>query len=248
MKVPIILRENLVSFFLKRFLLSAAAGRLLTDFHDIRIFHFKMLSYSTNNSFELFFSNKYKLWERLASIVGLENLTVFEFGVFKGAGMRWWLKRKLNLSYVGFDTFEGLPDPWVRNGEIYFERKHFSTKGKLPKGWEATKVKLYKGNVFDKENEISIELSKSTHGKRIFIFDFDLLDPTKFVLDIIKKSWISGDILFFDEGFDSSGEMQLLDELLQKNGNWKVVGWTNLACAIIFSPLALKSVGKSALR
>lgn len=196
----------------------------------------------------LVFSNKYKLWEKLATIVDDRDLFVCELGVFEGEGMRWWLKRKSDLSYVGFDTFEGLPDPWVRNGEVYLKRNHFSTQSKLPKGSSDARVTLYKGNVFNYESELQIELTKSGARKRIFIFDFDLLEPTKFALNLIKESITEGDILFFDEGFDSSGELQLLENLLKEAGRWELIGWTNLACAIVFNPLAQRSAGKIASR
>jgi hypothetical protein len=215
---------------------------MLTDFSDIRLFHKKMLSYSNHASFKeaknFLFSNKYKLWEKLATKVDERNLFVFEFGVFEGEGMRWWLKRKSDLSYVGFDTFEGLPDPWMRNGEVYLKRNHFSTQSKLPKGSSDTRVTLYKGNILDKESELQIELTKSSGGNRIFIFDFDLMEPTNFALDLIRVSLTKGDILFFDEGFDSSGELQLLENLLKEAGHWEIIGWTNLACAIVFNPRA----------
>ena len=250
MKVPISIRENMVSLFLRKLLVSEVAGRTLTDFSDIRIFHKKMLFYSNHDVLKeaknLVFSNKYKLWEKLATIVDDRNLFVFEFGVFEGEGMRWWLKRKSDLSYVGFDTFEGLPDPWVRNGEVYLKRNHFSTQSKLPKGSSDARVTIYKGNIFDNESELQIELTKSGGGKRIFILDFDLMEPTKFVQNLIKESITEGDILFFDEGFDSSGELQLLENLLKEAGRWEIIGWTNLACAIVFNPLAQKNASNIA--
>jgi hypothetical protein len=238
--VPITIRENIVSVFLRDFLLSKIAGSLLTDFSDIRKFHYMMLDYSGFDSLKtakkLVFRNKKQLWAKIQAVVANESLYVFEFGVYKGAGMRWWLKQPMDLIYLGFDTFEGLPEPWIRNGETYLSRNHFSTNGNLPYRSDDQRVTLYKGNVLDKSSDILAGLAKSRDRKRIFLLDFDLLVPTNFVLDLIVENLIEGDIVYFDEGFDSSGEMQIIDRLLSETSNWEILGWTNLACAIIYAP------------
>jgi hypothetical protein len=36
-----------------------------------------------------------------------------------------------NLSWVGFDTFTGLPTNWIRNGDIYLASGSFLTGGKV---------------------------------------------------------------------------------------------------------------------
>lgn len=240
MKLPIAFRENIVSIFLRKFLLSKRAGRYLTDFSDIRKFHLMMMNHSGFDSLKsankIVFRNKEKLWERMQTLVIDERIYVFEFGVYKGAGMRWWLKQPMNLTYLGFDTFEGLPEPWIRNGEIYMSRNHFSTNGNLPYRSDDQRVTLYKGNVLDKSSDILAGLTKSRDGKRIFLLDFDLLMPTNFVLDLIVENLMEGDIVYFDEGFDSSGEMQIIDRLLSETSNWEILGWTNLACAIRYAP------------
>ena len=123
------------------------------------------------------------------------ELNFLEFGVAFGETTQFLLdKVKPNFSYTGFDTFEGLPSSW-RN----LPKGAITAGGKIPL-IQDERVRFIKGFVEKTLPEIEI----SSLGTNIFLFDLDLFSPTLFVYQEIKKHINPGDVLYFDEAFDSA--------------------------------------------
>jgi hypothetical protein len=123
------------------------------------------------------------------------ELNFLEFGVAFGETTQFLLdKVKTNFSYTGFDTFEGLPSSW-RN----LPKGAITAGGKIPL-IQDERVRFIKG--FVEKTLPGIEISSL--GTNIFLFDLDLFSPTLFVYQEIKKHINPGDVLYFDEAFDSA--------------------------------------------
>src|SRR4051794_18834378 len=61
------------------------------------------------------FGAREQLYRHLIEAQGLSGpIDYLEFGVWEGASMRWWAARNTHpdSSFVGFDSFEGLPVNW----------------------------------------------------------------------------------------------------------------------------------------
>ena len=105
-----------------------------------------------------------------------------EFGVFEGYSIRYFSERLThpNSKFVGFDSFEGLPERWEGKS-----KGHFSTRGKIPsipdervsfrKGWFSETLPVFLTEFGDKH---SIESSVSV----IIHFDADLYSSTLYAL------------------------------------------------------------------
>ena len=151
-------------------------------------------------------ATKYSLLKELvdkASTVSKVNF--FEFGVAFGETTQFILDNAdNNFLYMGFDTFEGLPTSW-RN----LPAGAISAGGEIPKIRDK-RVTFIKGFVEKTVPRIRINLS----DMNVFIFDLDLFAPTLFVYQEIKNSVTVGDILYFDEAFDSSERLIIENYIL----------------------------------
>jgi hypothetical protein len=71
-----------------------------------------------------------ELWDDLVRRVGAETEVLYlEFGVFEGYSIRYFSERFTHPDsrFVGFDSFEGLPEQWEDKA-----KGHFSTAGAIP--------------------------------------------------------------------------------------------------------------------
>jgi hypothetical protein len=115
----------------------------------------------------------------------------FEFGVYQGESLRWWLSRNgaSDSRFYGFDSFTGLPEPW--HG---YDAGHFQTE---PPQISDERCQLVVGLFQDTLPEFF-----ATHRRRnrqIIFMDADLFSATNFVLQHVGPRLRAGDILAFDE-------------------------------------------------
>ena len=68
----------------------------------------------------------------------------------------------------------------------------------------------------------------SIDGSRVLFFDFDLREPPEFVLERVIDRLTVGDLLYFDEAYDSDEHAVLL-QLLSGHRSFEVVGSTAMA-------------------
>jgi hypothetical protein len=148
------------------------------------------------------------LYERVASeVVGDQPVWYLEFGVFKGNTVAWWAKRSTHpeSAFVGFDSFEGLPESW---GDM--AAGTFSTGGAIPnipdsrvrfeKGWFSATVPGF--------------LARESAGNRVLVahLDADLYSSTLLVLLHLAPHLATGSVLIFDEFADYEDEFRALHD------------------------------------
>lgn len=133
-----------------------------------------------------------------------------EFGVYKGDSIRYAAKRRPNIRFYGFDSFEGFPDDGRKDWN-----QDFSVDG-LPE--VPSNVTLVKG-YFDKTLPKFLE---EHTGKVSFLnIDCDIYSSTKLVFDCLLRAdrFRVGTIIYFDEliNYDAyiGNELQALFELLE---------------------------------
>ena len=172
----------------------------LKDFSNVKLFRerYKNLTYATNQ----------------ISIRGY-NL---EFGVFRGGTIN-HIAKTIKDPIYGFDSFEGLPEPWVVNPGRTATMERFRMTG-LPT--VAPNIKLVKGWYKD-----SIPKWKKTHKDQIAFMhvDCDIYSSTKTILTELNHQLVPGTIIVFDELFD---KMKRKDAPRAYYTNWQEGEWKAL--------------------
>jgi hypothetical protein len=139
-----------------------------------------------------------------------EPASYLEFGVFKGASLRYWttLLKHPDTFFHGFDSFEGLPEAW---GLV--DRLYLNLEGAMPK-FDDPRVKLFKGWFAD--TLPGYIKGFKPHPDLVIYLDADLYSSTVFVLQQLRASLGVGTILIFDELWDREHELKAFTELLNE--------------------------------
>jgi hypothetical protein len=153
------------------------------------------------------YKDRFKLHETLLQKLEITQkpINYLEFGVAEGDMIKFWASGNThkNSLFIGFDSFEGLPENWENK-----KRGHFNNEGNPPviddsrvsfvKGWFQDTVYLYLKN---------LDFSNQT----VFHLDADLYSSTLYVLFQIHQYIKKGDILIFDEFSSFENEFMALE-------------------------------------
>src|SRR5690349_21597396 len=88
--------------------------RFLGSIHQL--FQLRQFVRSSGLRTSPYFSDRFQLYEYVhGKLAGNEPVDYLEFGVFQGTSIRKWISLNPHPKsrFFGFDTFEGLPEPWV---------------------------------------------------------------------------------------------------------------------------------------
>ena len=177
-----------------------------------------------------YYDSHLQLLEFALSRVQIDGLNL-EFGTgWRGKTIN-FLAKRIKGTLHGFDSFEGLPEPWF--GKL--DKGTFSTNGQLPIVRE--NVKLHPG-WFDKTLP---EFATTYKGQIAFMhIDCDLYSSTKIVFDILGDRISSGTIIQFDEYFNYPGwrnhEYKAFQEFVDNRGlKYEYLGYcaSRFAVAVI---------------
>jgi len=137
-----------------------------------------------------------------------------EFGVYQGASIRWWSQALGNPEsrLHGFDSFEGLPEPFDDAGGKY-ARGWFSTGGQIPH-IEDPRVTFFKG-WFD---ETLPHYSLPEHDVLFVNIDADLYSSTSYVLRTLRPHIKPGVYLYMDDMSRPDHEPRALEEFVRETG------------------------------
>jgi hypothetical protein len=129
-----------------------------------------------------------------ATICHDEPIDYLEFGVYRGDTIRMWsaLNTHPDSRFIGFDSFEGLPEAWTRQHGT----GAFDVQGALPDIADP-RVSFVKGWF---QNTLRPMLQGFTPHSRLVIHnDSDLYASTLYVLATFDPLIIPGTVLIFDE-------------------------------------------------
>ena len=172
-----------------------------------------------------YFRSKKSLLDKIINEVNNSGATgdvlYFEFGVAFGETARYIAtKTERHFKYHGFDTFEGLPKAWRG-----LNKGAFTNHGLVPKIRDENMF-FYKGLIQDSISKVDF----NSQSMKCFIFDFDLYEPTLFAYKYISGAIKEGDILYFDEAFDSD-ERVILDNYFLDYFDFSIIGVSPLGVA-----------------
>jgi hypothetical protein len=166
------------------------------------------------------FKNKKKLLNALIEYSNLEfsksggGVFYVEFGVAFGETSRLIISgTKSPFVYHGFDTFTGLPKAWRR-----LPAGAISSNGQIP-NIVGENIYFHKGLI----HETITQVDFNSALKKVFIFDFDLYEPTLFALKYVFSEINQGDIVYFDEAFDSD-ERVIIENYFIDAFKFEVIG------------------------
>jgi hypothetical protein len=137
-------------------------------------------------------------------------LDFWEFGVFHGESLFWWLRNISNPEsrFVGFDTFTGLPERWRATEP----EGAFNVYGRLPETTDSRcsfQVGLFQDTLVSFANQ-------SDFARRLVIhLDADLFTSTLFVLTTLARNLKRDDIIFFDNFICSVDEFRAFDDFVK---------------------------------
>ncbi len=140
------------------------------------------------------FPDRAALWEQTLRDERLDRqIDYLEFGVARGASLRWWLEHNSDPAsrFVGFDTFEGLPEAWIDA-----PAGTFSTGGRPPE-IDDSRCRFEVGLFQETLPPFLPRLDERT--RRVVHLDADLFSSTLFVLTTLAPRLRRGDVLLFDE-------------------------------------------------
>ncbi len=119
---------------------------------------------------------------------------VAEFGTFQGKSLRVLAQELVNRRITGFDSFAGLPEPWVRSEESTYPAGHFAT-AELPKGLPEH-VRLVPGFFAD---SLPVWKSTLTEPLALIHIDSDIYSSARDALFMLDSHIAPGTVLVFDE-------------------------------------------------
>jgi len=133
-----------------------------------------------------------------------------EFGVYEGSSLRWWTEHLTDPSarFVGFDSFEGLPEDW----RLDLTQGHFRTAG--PPSIDDPRVSFVVGWFDDTLPKYELP----PHAQLVVNIDCDLYSSARTVLEWLQPHLRPGTLVYFDELVDSHNEMRAFMESLAKSG------------------------------
>jgi hypothetical protein len=140
------------------------------------------------------FESRFALYEHLLASERLAApIDYLEFGVFQGVSIRWWSERIKDPAarFVGFDTFQGLPEAWALLSE-----GSLTTHGQVPR-IDDPRVSFEVG-LF--QQTLPAFLERQRLERRLLVnFDADLYSSTLYALTMLAPHLRSDDVLVFDE-------------------------------------------------
>lgn len=140
------------------------------------------------------------------------NGYILEFGVYKGGTINHLATLTSDIIH-GFDSFKGLPEPWVWSKTRTLPPSRFKVKA-LPK--VSSNVQLYPGWF---EDTIPVWKSKNKDNIKFLHIDSDLYSSCKTILTELNDQIVFGTIIVFDELFGyacwKDGEYKALIEWMQ---------------------------------
>jgi|SRR5680860_656416 len=172
------------------------------------------------------YRSRERLWRATSEPLQHGKATVLEFGVAAGDATRFLLSmlRNPELQWHGFDTFTGLPEPWIRGGIQFADVGTFDAGG-MPPDINDPRVTWHVGRIEETLPAAALDL-----GPRLCVlFDLDLYEPSAFALEWLTGCLKRGDLLYFDEAYDPWHERRLLDEFLDHGHRVRILGSTGIA-------------------
>lgn len=167
------------------------------------------------------------LFKWIFQTLGEQPVDYFEFGVQScktfNRVIEWTASRAAR--FYGFDTFEGLPQPWVRaraDGSLWLGRDAGELKAENAPAVYDARATLFKG-LFHETLPEALQLAfpaGRAPGRPLFVnIDSDLYSSALYALTSIHPLLRTGDHVYFDEFFDAMNEFSAFNDYVRSYGS-----------------------------
>lgn len=152
-------------------------------------------------------SDRFALFEEAVGRISGRRPLYLEFGVYSGRTLTWWTEHLAGAGarFVGFDSFEGLPEEWpafAAEGAFRTAPPRIAdTRASLVCGWYDETLPTWE---------------VPSHDQLIVNIDCDLYSSTTVVLDWLEAHLAPGALVHFDDLLDPGEEMRALHEWLDR--------------------------------
>jgi O-methyltransferase len=162
------------------------------------------------------------LYRTVIDAEGLDRapLDYWEFGVFRGESLVWWLENIRNgeSRFVGFDTFTGLPERWRATEP----EGAFNVYGRIPETKDPRCS--FQAGLFQ-ETLLPFAVDHDFSRRLVIHLDADLFSSTLFVLTTLATRFKRGDLIFFDNFICSADEFRAFEAFVKAyRVNYEVLG------------------------
>jgi hypothetical protein len=170
-----------------------------------------------------------QVWGRIAEeLAGKHRILYLEFGASSGDCIRHWaqLLPGPDCRFVGFDSFEGLPENWSKD----YPKGYFSRNGRIPE-IDDRRVSFVKGWF----HETVPKYALPDHETLIINIDSDLYSSAVCVLHALRNAILPGTYIYFDEFDVRRDELRAFDEFIAETGmGFRCVGATSCLKHVAF--------------
>lgn len=146
-------------------------------------------------------SSTNEFYDYINALQNKDPIIYLEFGVFKGKSILYFSKINNHIGsiFIGFDSFEGLPEDWNLTGGNVIKKGTFNVNGQIPETSDP-RVRFIKG-YFQNTLLKFLEEEKNTlkSARKVIHFDADLYSSELFCLAQLYQYLNDGDLLFFDD-------------------------------------------------
>jgi len=169
------------------------------------------------------FKSRAHIWHAALELVTDMHICL-EFGVYNGKSINYMSDVRPDNMFYGFDSFEGLPDPYlycpVGHFKTNFSKLKFNRNVKIFKGWFEETIPMFLGEQTEKERK----------NIRLLHIDCDVYSSTKTILryfqNIIQNNKC---VLLFDEfhnfeGFEKHEFLAFLEFIDETRNEYDIIG------------------------
>jgi O-methyltransferase len=152
------------------------------------------------------FATRAELYRYIADTIGQVPIDYLEFGVHQGDSIRQWsqLNTHPDSRFVGFDSFEGLPEQWGGLGV-----GHFSTEGMAP---AIADPRIRFVRVWFQDTLDGFLQDFEPRNRLLINNDSDLYSSTLYTLTKLDHLLIPGSLILFDEFDDVQHEFRAWED------------------------------------
>ena len=170
------------------------------------------------------FADRFQLYEYIQSeVLKGQPIDYLEFGVSRGVSFLRWAEINSHQAsrLFGFDTFEGLPEPWVSVSAVA-PTGAYSTKGVVPETGDH-RVQFVIG-LFNATLRPFLEHFQP-RSRLVIHNDSDLFSSTLYMLVTLDPILVPGSILIFDEFANPMHEWRAFSDYVAAFGrSFRVLG------------------------
>jgi hypothetical protein len=184
---------------------------------------------------------RWQLFEYVNEQINNTAVTFLEFGVYKGKSINLWasINTNPNSRFIGFDTFEGLPETWHRLINKY-EKGKFDMKGVIPEIVDS-RISFIKGYFQESLPAFFCNDTYALTSKQLIVhFDADLYSSELFCLCQLYPYMSKNTIMIFDDFYIVEHDFRALRDFTSSH----LIRYEVMCFASTFKQVAIKITGK----